>query len=219
MGKLIVLEGTDGSGKTTQLGLLCDRLTQTGIAYRKLEYPCYGTKGASLVEYYLNGGLGSDPNAVNAYASSSFFAADRYVDFHNNWKADYEAGGLFVAGRYTTSNAVHQAAKLDGQARTDYLNWLFHYEYDLMGLPKPDLVLFLDLPSDMTFTNLYTRQQDKGDIHELDHDYLEKCRESALELCGRYGWHRVQCAPDNKLRTVQEINDELLHGVLEALKN
>ena len=217
MGKLIVLEGTDGSGKTTQLGLLCDRLTQDGTPYRKLEYPCYGKPGGALVEYYLNGGLGSDPNAVNAYASSSFFACDRYIDFHNNWKADYESGGLFVSGRYTTSNAVHQAAKLTGQARTDYLNWLFHYEYDLMGLPKPDLVLFLDLPSDMTFQNIYTRQQDKGDIHELDHNYLRHCYENAVDVASRFGWTRIDCVKDGAIRSREEIHREILSHVEKIL--
>jgi len=217
MGKLIVLEGTDGSGKTTQLNLLCSRLAQDNTPYRKLEYPCYGTPGASLVEYYLNGGLGTDPNAVNAYASSSFFACDRYVDFQNNWKKEYDAGGLFIAGRYTTSNAVHQAAKLSGEARTDYLNWLFHYEYTLIGLPKPDLVLFLDLPSDMTFTNIYTRQQNTGDIHELDHAYLRHCYDNAVDVASRFGWTRINCVRNGSIRTKEDIHAEIMEIVSKII--
>ncbi len=209
MGKLIVLEGTDGSGKTTQLGLLCDRLTKEGISFKKLEYPCYGTVGASLVEHYLHGGLGSDPDAVNAYAASSFFACDRYVDFQTNHKSEYDNGKLFVAGRYTTSNAVHQAAKLEGDKRTDYLNWLFDYEYNRVGLPKPDLVLFLNLPPDATFENIRTRQGDSGDIHEKDHDYLRHCYFNALDVADRFGWTKIDCVKNGQIRTREDIHEEI----------
>ncbi len=217
MGKLIVLEGTDGSGKTTQLGLLCERLTKEGIGFTKLEYPCYGTVGASLVEHYLHGGLGSDPDSVNPYAASSFFACDRYVDFQTNHRKNYDAGGLFVAGRYTTSNAVHQASKLHGAERIEYLNWLFDYEYNRVGLPKPDLVVFLDLHPDATFENIRTRQGDSGDIHEKDHDYLRHCYSNALDVAERFGWTRIECVKDGVLRSREDIHSEIFSVVSKIL--
>ena len=210
MGKLIVLEGTDGSGKTTQLSLLCEHFSHLQMPFHKLEYPCYGAPGASLVEFYLNGGLGHDPSQVNPYAASSFFAADRYIDYHNNWKQLYEAGSLFLAGRYTTSNAVHQASKLAGEERTAFLNWLFHYEYVLLKLPKPDLVLFLDMPPAFSFHNLYSRQGADGDIHELDHAYLRHCYENACDVAAQYGWQTIACQKNGCIRTPTDIHNEIV---------
>lgn len=141
-GRLIVLEGCDGCGKSTQLALLTEKLREQGGNVRTLSYPVYDSDSSALVRMYLSGKFGKDPSAVNAYAASSFYAVDRCADFLANWKADYDAGALFVSGRYTTSNAVHQGAKLAGDERAAYTDWLFDYEYRLLGLPKPDLVIF-----------------------------------------------------------------------------
>ena len=216
---LIVVEGTDGSGKSTQQDLLAQRLTELGIKFRRVRFPRYGQRSCALVEMYLGGEFGSHPGDVNPYASSSFYAVDRFASYTTDWKQDYENGVLILCDRYTTSNAVHQAEKLEGEERIAFLDWLFDFEYNKIGLPAPDRVFFLDMPSHVAFDLIGKRQGDKGDIHELDHAYLEKCRESALELCDRYGWNRVQCAPDNQLRTVEEINDELLRAVLDTLKS
>lgn len=139
-GKLIVFEGTDGSGKATQSKLLFERLQREGIDCRKLNFPRYGEKSAALVELYLGGAFGTHPDDVNAYAASTFYSVDRYASYKQDWGKYYEAGGLLIADRYTTSNAVHQAGKLADGEREKYLDWLFGFEYGLLGLPEPSLV-------------------------------------------------------------------------------
>ena len=209
MGKLIVLEGLDGSGKTTQLDLLCAALDAQGTAYRKLEFPCYASESSALVRMYLSGQFGSRPEDVNAFAASSFYAVDRYASYRADWGAEYESGGLFVSGRYTTSNAIHQGAKLSGEARRAYMDWLFDYEYRLLGLPAPDAVIFLDIDVSLALSNIAKRQAAQ-DIHEQHADYLRLCRESALEAAARYGWHTVSCEQDGIMRPPQEIHQTIL---------
>lgn len=208
MGKLIVLEGLDGSGKTTQLELLCKRLDACALEYRKLEFPCYENDSSLLVRMYLQGQFGSRPEDVNAYAASSFYAVDRYASYKTGWGAAYEAGGLFVAGRYTTSNAIHQGAKLSGAARRTYMDWLFDYEYRLLGLPEPDAVIFLDVEAPLALRNIEKRRAAR-DIHETHAAYLAACRESALEAAARYGWHTVACSAGNEMRPADEIAHEI----------
>ena len=149
-GKLIVFEGTDGSGKATQSQLLGQRLEREGISFRRINFPRYGKPSAAMVEEYLNGNLGKSPDDVNAYAASMFYAMDRYASYKQDWGEFYESGGLIIADRYTTSNAVHQASKLPEGERRVFLNWLFHLEYELLGLPAPDLVLYLDMPTEIS---------------------------------------------------------------------
>ena len=170
-GRLIVFEGTDGSGKATQSRLLFERLEREGVDCRKLNFPRYGEKSAALVELYLGGAFGSHPDDVNAYAASTFYAVDRYASYKQDWGPFYEAGGLVVADRYTTSNAVHQASKLLPGERKNFLCWLFDTEYRLIGLPEPDLVLYLDMPTEITEKMMRQREAATGthaDIHEQD---------------------------------------------------
>lgn len=209
MGKLVVLEGLDGSGKTTQLGLLCAALDARGTAYRKLEFPCYDSDSSMLVRMYLDGRFGGDPEDVNAYAASSFYAVDRYASYQSDWGPGYEAGDLFVAGRYTTSNAIHQGAKLSGAARLTYMDWLFDYEYRLLGLPAPDAVLYLDVEVPTALANIEKRQAAR-DIHETHAEYLGLCRKSALEAAARYGWHTVPCGADGAMRPAKDIAGDIL---------
>ena len=170
-GKLIVFEGTDGSGKATQSRLLCQHLTREGIPFKNIDFPRYGQPSAVMVQEYLNGNLGKNPGDVNAYAASLFFSMDRYASYKQDWGGFYEAGGLIVADRYTTSNAVHQASKLPEGERQEYLDWLFGLEYGRLGLPEPDLVLYLDMPTEITERMMRGREQATGthaDIHEQD---------------------------------------------------
>ena len=206
-GRLIVLEGCDGSGKSTQLALLTKALEAQGKDVHTLSYPVYASDSSALVRMYLSGRFGTDPEAVNPYMASSFYAVDRCADYLANWKADYEAGALFVSGRYTTSNAVHQGAKLSGDARAAYTDWLFSYEYDLLGLPKPDLVVFLDIPVSLALSNIEKRGEQK-DIHET-RAYIEKSRESALFSADRYGWVVLNCEKDGKMRPADEISKDI----------
>jgi len=214
-GRLIVLEGCDGCGKSTQLALLTEKLREQGGNVRTLSYPVYDSDSSALVRMYLSGKFGKDPSAVNAYAASSFYAVDRCADFLANWKADYDAGALFVSGRYTTSNAVHQGAKLAGDERAAYTDWLFDYEYRLLGLPKPDLVIFLDIPTALAMKNIEHRGEAK-DIHETE-NYLAKSRESALFAADRYGWCVLDCAKDGVMRPAQEICADILRLIDELL--
>lgn len=179
-GKLIVFEGTDGSGKATQSKLLFERLQREGVDCRKLNFPRYGEKSAALVELYLGGAFGTHPSDVNAYAASTFYSVDRYASYKQDWGKYYEAGGLLIADRYTTSNAVHQAGKLPDGEREKYLDWLFGFEYGLLGLPEPSLVFYLDVPTELTEKMMREREQatnTKADIHEQDEAYLRACRE------------------------------------------
>ena len=181
-GKLIVFEGTDGSGKATQSRLLCDELTRRGISFRKLEFPRYKEESSALIRLYLGGAFGDKPGDVNAYAASVFYSMDRYASYKQDWGAYYEQGGLLIADRYTTSNAVHQTGKLPPEQRDAFLDWLFHFEYDLLGLPEPTRVLYLDMPTEATEQMMRLREaatHTTADIHERDEDYLRRCRENA----------------------------------------
>ena len=220
-GKLIVFEGTDGSGKATQTKLLVEALEQRGRAVRKLTFPRYDQDSSMLVRMYLNGAFGTDPNDVNPYAASTFYAVDRYASYKQDWGNWYETGGLVVTDRYTTSNAVHQAGKLPDGACQDYLQWLFHFEYDLMGLPRPDLVVYLDLPAELSAALRRQREESTGqhaDIHEADAAYLRRCRENALRVVAFDGWHRIDCSRDGGIRTPEEIHREVWSLVAPLLE-
>ena len=215
MGKLFVIEGTDGSGKSTQFKMVCDNLEKLGVPFRKIVFPRYTEQSSALIRMYLGGEFGTSPDAVNAYAASTFFAVDRYASFKTDWEKDYLAGMPIICDRYTTSNAVHQAAKLPEDKVDGFLKWLFEYEYDLLGIPAPSKVFFLDIPSEMTFDLLKKRQGDSGDIHELDHDYLVRCRQNANNVCDKLGWMRIACAKDGRLRTPEDINADIMKMILE----
>ena len=149
-GRLIVFEGTDGSGKATQTALLCKELDRRGIPYRKLEFPRYKEESSALIRLYLSGAFGAHPDDVNAYAATTFYSVDRFASYRQDWGAFYESGGLVIADRYTTSNAVHQTPKLPKEEREGYLKWLFDFEYRLLELPEPDRVVYLDLPTELS---------------------------------------------------------------------
>ena len=219
-GKLIVFEGTDGSGKATQARLLCQRLEREGIPYQEIDFPRYGKPSAAMVQEYLDGNLGKKPGDVNAYAASLFFSMDRYASYKQDWGDFYEAGGLIVADRYTTSNAVHQASKLPVSERKAYLDWLFDLEYRLLGLPKPDLVIYLDMPTEITEQMMRRREQTTGthaDIHEQDETYLKNCRANAKEIVKACGWSVVDCAEDEKPRTPEDIHAQVYQLVKKLL--
>lgn len=211
-GKLIVFEGTDGSGKATQANLLGEHLRQVGIPFLEIDFPRYGNPFAEPVQQYLNGVLGRRPGDVSAYAASTFYAVDRYASYREEWGAAYEAGTLILANRYTTSNAVHQASKLPPAQRREYLEWLFDLEYRRLGLPEPDLVLYLDLPTEISERLMRRRESVTGhraDIHEQDETYLRNCRIAAGEIARDLGWVVIDCARDGEIRNSGEIHQEI----------
>ena len=219
-GKLIVFEGTDGSGKATQSRMLCQRLAQEHVSYKNIDFPRYGKPSAVMVQEYLDGKLGKNAGDVNAYAASILYAVDRFASYKQDWGAFYEAGGLIVADRYTTSNAVHQASKLPDGERTAYLNWLFELEYGRIGLPEPDLVIYLDMPTEITERMMRGREQQTGthaDIHEQDAEYLRKCRANAREVVRQCGWTVIHCAAGDAPRTIEDIHEEVWQTVQKML--
>ena len=219
-GRLIVFEGTDGSGKATQSRLLCEHLRRDGVYLENINFPRYGKPSAAMVQEYLDGNLGKHPGDVNAYAASMFYAMDRYASYKQDWGDFYEAGGLIVADRYTTSNAVHQASKLPEGERKAYLEWLFHTEYELLGLPKPDLVVYLDMPTEITERMMRQREKATGthaDIHEQDETYLRNCRANAREIVKECGWSVISCAAMDEPRTPEDIHNEVYRTVEHLL--
>ncbi len=216
MGKLFVIEGTDGSGKSTQFKMTCEKLKNAGAEFRSVVFPRYKEASSTLLRMYLNGEFGSDPKAVNPYAASTFFAVDRYASFITDWKEAYERNVPILCDRYTTSNAIHQACKLPREKAKAFVEWLFEYEYGLLGLPEPSCVFFLDVPPEYTFELLKKRQGESGDIHELDREYLKYCRDTANELCDRLSWKRVECVRNGRLRAPEEINADIMNTILDT---
>lgn len=222
MGKLIVIEGTDGSGKSTQFQKLSQRLETEGVAFRHIVFPRYSEPSSALIRMYLGGEFGTDPSAVNAYAASAFYAVDRYASYKQDWGAYYENGGLILSDRYTTSNAVHQTCKEPEERRGEFLKWLYEFEYDKLDLPWPDLTIYLDVPTSFTEQLMRRREADthtKADIHEQDTAYLTTCREAGRTAAGYYGWTVIQCVRDGKMRSIEDIHEEIYGHVKACLED
>ena len=222
MGKLIVIEGTDGSGKSTQFRLMTQRLEKENRPFRRLVFPRYSEESSALIRMYLGGAFGSKPGDVNAYAASAFYAVDRYASYKQDWGQWYEEGGLILSDRYTTSNAVHQASKVEETERPEFLRWLYEFEYDRLALPRPDLVIYLDVPTDCTEKLLRHREADtntKADIHEQDMDYLATCRRSGRAAAEYYGWTVINCVEGcYNMRSIEDIHEEIYRHVMACLE-
>ena len=220
MGKLIVIEGLDGSGKSTQLELLPKALKTKGIDCKSVSFPDYESNSSALVKMYLKGEFGTKPGDVNAYASSIFYTVDRFASFKKNWGDYYNKGGIIVSGRYTTSNAVHQTSKLDKDNWKDFLDWLYDFEYNKVGIPKPDKVIFLDMPVEVSqklLSGRYKGDEAKKDIHESDAEYLKKCREAAIFTANYSDWTVIPCAKDGEPRSIEDISEDILESVMKVL--
>ena len=222
MGKLIVIEGTDGSGKSTQFRLLTKRLDDEKRSFQKLVFPQYSEPSSALIRMYLGGEFGTKPSDVNAYAASAFFAVDRYASYKKVWGQWYENGGLILSDRYTTSNAVHQASKEPEETRAEFMKWLYEFEYDRLGLPRPDLTIYLDVPTDFTEKLLRHREADtdtKADIHEQDMEYLATCRRIGKAAASFYGWTVIECVRDGAMRSIEDIHEEIYRHVAACLED
>lgn len=217
-GKLYVIEGVDGSGKATQTELLYQALLAQGKTVRKVSFPDYDSPSSSLIKMYLNGEFGTDPQSVNAFATSVFFAVDRFASFRKDWQTFYEQGGIIIADRYVTSNLVHQAGKLDDAAEKErYITWLNELEYDIFGLPKPDCVVFLDMPPAYSLRLRQERNALKqgltNDIHEADQTYLQQAYDNAIGIAQHQQWHTISCVADEAIRTIDDIHAEILQTI------
>ena len=219
-GKLIVLEGIDGSGKSAQYRRLCARMEKDKIDYNHIVFPRYDKDSSALIRMYLGGAFGSHPQDVNAYAASSFFAVDRFASYREDWGRIYESGGLVLSDRYTTSNAVHQGSKLSDGELPAFFSWLADFEYVKLGLPRPDLVIYLDVDVPTSLARMKHRQEannTQADIHEKDADYLRACLHTASMAADHYGWRRVDYLKDGVERDVDEKNQEIYELILSAL--
>ncbi len=220
-GKLIVLEGIDGSGKSAQYRRICARMEKDGIEYNHIVFPRYDKESSALIRMYLGGAFGSRPSDVNAYAASTFYAVDRYASYRTDWGERYESGGLILSDRYTTSNAVHQGSKLPDEELPAFFGWLSDLEYGKMGLPKPDLVIYLEVDVETSLARMRRRQEKthtSADIHEKDIAYLERCLHTADMAADFYGWTRIPFRVNGAERELEEKNAEIYSILLEHLK-
>ena len=220
MGKLIVLEGVDGSGKSTQYKLLRERFEAERIAYHSVVFPRYGEESSALIRMYLGGTFGARPEDVSACAASAFYTVDRYASYKQDWGGIYEGGGLILADRYTTSNAVHQGSKLPQAEQKAFFDWLYDFEYVRMGLPRPDMVIYLDVDIETSLSRIHHREERTGthsDIHERDTEYLERCIETGRRACEHYGWERIGCfTADGEERDRHEKHEAIFAAIKKA---
>lgn len=215
-GKLIVIEGLDGSGKATQSKLLYEHLLAEGKPVRKVSFPNYPSDSSALVKMYLAGDFGKNPEDVNAYAASVFFAVDRYASYKSDWSKFYEEGGIVIADRYTTSNAIHQCSKLPKEQWDGFVQWLFDLEFQLMGIPAPDKVLYLQVDptvSQKLMSIRYQGDESKKDIHESNLDHLVKSRQAAVYCADKLGWTTIKCDDGETMRSIEQIHNDIMNAV------
>jgi len=216
LGKLIVFEGIDGSGKSTQFEMMCERLLSENRQFKRLVFPRYNEPSSALIKMYLSGDFGTKPDSVNAYAASSFYAVDRYASFAQDWREYYENGGLILTDRYTTSNALHQGAKVAADQREHFFKWLYDYEFNLIGLPAPDLVIYMNIEVEIAEMRLRRRETEtatNADIHESDMVYLSNSVKSGKQAAALYGWHKVDCVRDGVERDKADLHKEIFESV------
>lgn len=215
MGKLFVIDGTDGSGKQTQSNLLKERLKKENIDFKSVSFPNYDSPSSALVKMYLAGEFGNDPMQINPYIASTFYAVDRYATFQKELKNYYDNGGIIIADRYTTSNMVHQAGKIkDDEERNKFLDWLWNYEFNFYGLPVPTQVIFLNMPTEYAEQLMKNREnkithESKKDIHENNKQHLIDAYNEACKLSKKFNWIEVKCVKDNQIRTIEDISNEI----------
>ena len=223
MRNLFIIEGIDGSGKTTQVSLLNQKLQSRGEIVRQIKLPNYGSPACAPVEQYLAGAYGTDADSVNAYAASAFFAVDRYAYFRTDWQKDYDAGRFILSDRYVSSNLIHQCAKLPAEQREEYITWLLDFEYNKMGSPRPTAVFYLDVPPLVTsglMTGRYEGDEGKKDIHERNGEYLLRCYEMGKYCCENHGFIPVPCLDSNgKMLPKEVISDWIFEKIEHLLEN
>jgi dTMP kinase len=221
MGKLIVIEGLDGSGKSTQTPLIAEELRRQGREVRIVSFPVYESDSSALVRMYLGGEFGNKPGDVNAYAASSFYAVDRFASYAKDWKEFYERpDSIVLATRYTSSNEIHQLAKLERDEWDDFISWAEDFEHEKLGIPRPDMVLYLDMKYEIAMELVSGRSEKTGqkkDIHELDEDYMLRCHKAAAFASAKLGWKNVVCYEDKAPITPEEISVKIMEEVIPLL--
>lgn len=223
MGKIIVIEGTDSSGKQTQSEILYEKLLLENINVKKISFPNYNSKACEPVKMYLAGEFGQDALKINPYPISTMYAIDRYASFKMEWEKFYNNNGIIVTDRYVTSNMVHQASKIENyEEKIEYLKWLNDLEYEKIRIPRPDIVIFLNMPTEMALKLMEERKNKitgdvQKDIHEKDSIYLKKSHSNACEIAKLENWHEIMCTKDNKLKSIDEIAEEIYFVVKKII--
>lgn len=220
MAKLIIIEGLDGCGKSTQTALIEKYFEQENVDYRKIKLPDYDSPSSTLVKMYLGGEFGNNASDVNAYAAGAFYAVDRYASFKLDWEKDYNSKQVILADRYATSNSIYQMEKIDEDNWDEFLEWSADFEYDKVGIPKPDLVIFLDMPVEVSqrlMTQRYDGDEGKKDVHEANVDFLQKCRKSALYTANKQGWAVIPCSDGENPLPIDEIHNTIIDFIKKEL--
>ena len=219
MGKIFVIDGTDGSGKQTQFEKLQERLTKEGVEYKTVNFPNYDSPSSALVKMYLSGEFGENAKEISPYIASTFYTVDRYATFKSGYKDYYDNGGIILADRYTTSNMVHQAGKIgDKKEREKFLKWLWDFEFNLFELPIPTEIFFLNMPVEKSIELMKNRENKfshemKKDIHEKDKNHLIDAYNSACDVAKEYNWFEINCTVDNKIRSIDDIHEEIYNEI------
>ena len=216
--KIIVIEGLDGSGKATQTKILAEMLESKGYKVRKLEFPDYANPSSSLVKMYLGGDFGSNPSDVNAYAASAFYAVDRVASFLQFWKKDYEDGTVILSDRYATSNIIYQMSKVEDSQRDEFIEWQNDFEYNKLGIPQPDAVIYLDVEPEVSqklMEKRYGGDMTKMDLHERNVKFLLDCRKSALYAAEKCNWKVINCCENGEIKTIEKISEEIKEAIFD----
>lgn len=219
--KFIAFEGCDGTGKTTQAKLLAKRFSSEGRSVRRLKFPVYESLSSGPVRMYLDGQLGGAVGDIDPYAASTLYAVDRFCSFRSDWRADLGGDGIIVSDRYVTSNMIYMSARLKPAERGEYIRWLRDLEYNKMGLPEPDLVIYLDLPTKTSEKLVRLRSDDTGetvDLHERDRVYQKEVRLCGREIAREFGWVVINCAKKGMLLPMDELSDIIWAKVNKHIK-
>lgn len=224
MGKIIVIEGTDSSGKETQTKLLYERIKKIYDKTIKISFPNYESPACEPVKMYLAGKFGKDATKINPYPVSTMYAIDRYASFKQNWEKFYRDNYIIITDRYVTSNMIHQASKIeDKNKKEEYLKWLEDLEYEKIQIPKPDEIIFLKMPIEKAKILMEERKnkitgEEKKDIHELNEEYLKKSYDNACSISKKYSWTEIECVEENKIKTVEQINNEIFEKIKKFMR-
>lgn len=210
--KFIVIEGLDGSGKATQSKILAEKLMAEGKNIRKLEFPDYSNPSSALVKMYLGGEFGDKPSDVNPYAASAFYAVDRVASYLKFWKEDYQGDTIILSDRYATSNIIYQMSKLEKSQWDEFISWQEDFEYNKLSIPKPDLVIYLDVEPEVSqklMLKRYGGDNAKKDLHEKNLAFLLECRKSALYAAEKCGWFVINCCENGDIKPIEKIASEI----------